>query len=172
MLATGVDPHTPDFHGKRIWKLATLPKIQIFLWWKCLHHSLPVKSVLARRGIEGLGGYEFCSKDDEDILHALRDCPTAQDFWNAALCPTPLLQSFSADLETWIRVNANCTTHRQKQKTTPRAYFSCLVFGTSGSIVIVKLLSTWQPIQAFSCGLRIKPGNLFIVWLIQRKIGP
>lgn len=125
MLAIGEDTHTPDFHGKWIWKLATLPKIQIFLW-KCLHHSLPVKSVLTYRGIEGLGGCEFYSKEDENSLHALRDCPTAQEFWTVAKCPPSQLQSFSVDLETWIRDNAICST---QAKTKDYPWSSFFLFG-------------------------------------------
>lgn len=170
MLATGVDPHTPDFHEKWIWKLATLPKIQIFLW-KCLHHSLSVKSVLAHRGIERLGGCDFCSEGHEGILQALRDCPTAQDFWNSTLCPTPLLQSFSVDLETWFHDNANCTT-QAATKDYPWGLFFLFGIWNIWLQRNHKLLSTWQPTQAFSYKLRIQPRSLFTVWLIQRKIGP
>ena len=46
LLAVDENLEAPDFHGKRIWKLQTLPKIQFFLW-KCLHPSLLVKSILA-----------------------------------------------------------------------------------------------------------------------------
>lgn len=48
LLAVDENLEAPDFHGKRIWKLQTLPKIQFFLW-KCLHPSLLVKSILAQR---------------------------------------------------------------------------------------------------------------------------
>jgi len=70
---------TLHFKGKWIWKLITLPKIQMFLW-KCLHQSLPVKSVLSDRGINGLGGYDSCPDDRESTLHVLRECPIAQSF--------------------------------------------------------------------------------------------
>ena len=43
------DP-APTFHGAWIWKLDALPKIANFLWL-CIHKSVPVKDVLASRGI-------------------------------------------------------------------------------------------------------------------------
>ncbi|KAK7830125.1 putative ribonuclease h protein [Quercus suber] len=43
------EPAIP-FHGQWIWKLDTLPRITCFLWL-CLHGSVPVKEVLAERGI-------------------------------------------------------------------------------------------------------------------------
>ena len=39
LLAVGEDLSANDFHGKWVWKIKTLPKIQILLW-KCLHNSL------------------------------------------------------------------------------------------------------------------------------------
>ena len=38
------------FQGQWIWKIDTLPKIINFLWL-CMHNSLPVRAVLARRRI-------------------------------------------------------------------------------------------------------------------------
>ena len=89
LLAIDEDPEAPDFHGKWIWKLKTLPKIQIFLW-KCMHLRLPVKSILALRGIFGLGGYENYSDIEESITHILRDCPIAKKFWGRSSCPSSL----------------------------------------------------------------------------------
>ena len=101
LIAVGEDFLEPDFNGKWLWKLKTLPKIQIFLW-KCLHHSLPVKSILAQRGIEGLGGCAFCPATKETTIHILRDCPIAKRFWRKSECPLPLEPSFSEYLDTWL----------------------------------------------------------------------
>nr|POE69125.1 putative ribonuclease h protein [Quercus suber] len=92
-----------------IWKLKTLPKIQIFLW-KCLHLSLLVKSILALRGISSLGGCENCFDNEESITHVLRDCPIAKYLWGGSSCPSSLKQSFSGDLVTWIQTNARSST--------------------------------------------------------------
>ena len=86
LLAINENLETPDFHGKWISKLQTLPKIKMFLW-KCLHSSLPVRAVLTHRGISGLGGCDSCIEGEESIIHVLRDCPTAKKFWEEAFCP-------------------------------------------------------------------------------------
>lgn len=97
LLAVG-EKGTPDFEGKWIWKLKTLPKIQVLLW-KCLHQSLPVKSVLSDRGIDGLGGCDSCLEVRESILHVLKECPIAQRFWSLAGCPLELRHSFPLELD-------------------------------------------------------------------------
>ena len=40
------------------------------------------------------------------FLHVLRDCPTAKNFWEHSYCPDSLKQSFTDDLESWIKKNA------------------------------------------------------------------
>ena len=93
LLAIGEDLSATDFLGKWVWKVKTLPKIQVFLW-KCLHNSLPVKSILIHRGIKGLGGCAFCLDNEESILHVLRERPVAQEFWHLARCPPQVQSSF------------------------------------------------------------------------------
>nr|POE61120.1 putative ribonuclease h protein [Quercus suber] len=105
LLAIDDNLETSDFHGKWIWKLQSLPKIKIFLW-KCLHMSLPVKAILAYRGFGDLGGCDSCTELDESIIHVLRECPIAKNFWVQSSCPISLKQSFSDDLVTWIKKNA------------------------------------------------------------------
>ena len=39
-----------SFSSSCIWKLSSLPRIQIFIW-KCMHQSIGVKECLANRGI-------------------------------------------------------------------------------------------------------------------------
>ena len=53
LLAIDDDPNETDFHGKWIWKLNVMPKIQVFLW-KCVLESIPVKDVLSHTGLEWL----------------------------------------------------------------------------------------------------------------------
>ncbi|KAL0011948.1 hypothetical protein SO802_007056 [Lithocarpus litseifolius] len=108
LLAVG-DEGSPEFKGKWIWKLKTLPKIQMFLW-KCLHQSLSVKSVLSDRGIFELGGCDSCSEDRGSILHVLRECPIAQNFWSLAGCPPELRAFFSLELDRWLHLNAKSSS--------------------------------------------------------------
>lgn len=71
-----------------------------------MHLSLLVKSILAHRGIAGLGGYDSCCDPEESIVHVLRDCPIAKAFWEGSACLVNLRQSLSEDLESWIKKNA------------------------------------------------------------------
>ena len=62
-----------SFPGSWIWKLQTLPRIQMFIW-KCMHNSIRVKNCLANRGIPTYASYLLCHDQVESISHALRDC--------------------------------------------------------------------------------------------------
>ncbi|KAL0000646.1 hypothetical protein SO802_014427 [Lithocarpus litseifolius] len=104
-LAIDENLEVPNFSGKWLWTLKTLPKIKVFLW-KCLHLSLPVKAVLAHRGIDGLGGCDSCTGAEESIIHVLRDCSTAKSFWECSSYPDSFKLSFSDDLEPWIKKNS------------------------------------------------------------------
>ena len=59
-----------SFQGQWIWKIDTLPKIINFLWL-CMHNSLPVRDVLARRGIIQDGICPLCNNSQETIRHLL-----------------------------------------------------------------------------------------------------
>lgn len=59
-----------SFPSSWIWKLQTLPKIQMFLW-KCMHNSIGVKNSLASRGIPTDILYPICHDQTESISHAL-----------------------------------------------------------------------------------------------------
>ena len=69
-----------NFSGHWIWKLVTVPKIQIFVW-KCYLHSLLVKDMLMSRGISEDCICEICGRESETTIHVLRDCSFAKDFW-------------------------------------------------------------------------------------------
>lgn len=60
------------FGGTWIWKVDTLPKIQMFIW-KCFLNSIPVKDVLPRTGIELDASCVCCGEGPETIAHVLRD---------------------------------------------------------------------------------------------------
>ena len=62
-----------SFAGSWIWKLQTLPRIQMFIW-RCPHNSVAVKEVIANRGILLDTSCPMCHSDSESLTHALRDC--------------------------------------------------------------------------------------------------
>ena len=65
-------------NGQWIWKLDIFPRIMNFIWL-CLHGSIPVKEVLADRGINCVRLCPICREQDESILHLLHDCVYAHD---------------------------------------------------------------------------------------------
>jgi len=62
-----------DWDHKWIWKINTMPKIQIFLW-QLFHEALPVTSTLLRRGLNLNPTCSLCREDIEIIDHLFKDC--------------------------------------------------------------------------------------------------
>ena len=75
-VAMGVDTISL-FTARWLWKAPTLPRIKTFIW-QCAHNSIGVKECLARRSVMEDVVCPICRREDESILHALRDCPWAQ----------------------------------------------------------------------------------------------
>lgn len=59
------------FGGTWIWKVDTLPKIQMFIW-KCFLNSILVKDELPRRGIELDASCVCCGEGPETIARVER----------------------------------------------------------------------------------------------------
>ena len=93
-----------QFSGQWVWKLAMLPKIIYFIWL-CLHGSIPIREVLAGRGINCVKLCPICKEQDESILHLLRDCVYARDLWRKLEVPPTLVSSFTEGFETWLKTN-------------------------------------------------------------------
>ena len=74
--------------------------------WLCLHTSVPVKSVLAARGINCDGKCPVCKRHDETIAHLLRDCELACKYWSCVEVPPALVHIFSGSLEEWLQSNS------------------------------------------------------------------
>ena len=128
MLALGLSPNDPKFEGNWVWKLKTLPKIQLFVW-KYLLQSIPTKSILAQRGFNGDTSCDWCHEDQETIAHVLRDCPIASSFWAEADCPSHLRYSFDLDTTEWLKLNA---------------YSSALLVGKDQQWAIYFLFGIWN----------------------------
>ena len=69
-LANQLDSAKNPFTEQWIWKLDMLPQIRSFLWLY-VHGSIPVKSVLAARGIDCDKVYPMCKQHEETIVHLL-----------------------------------------------------------------------------------------------------
>ena len=51
----------------------------------------------------------LCNVDVESIIHSLRDCRHALDFWNSFALPIQSNLFYSANLLVWLQIN--CTSH-------------------------------------------------------------
>jgi len=98
-----------QFHGKWVWTINTLPRIQAFLW-KCCHDSIGVKDCLVARGMDIDLVCPLCHNDVETISHVLRDCPISMQTWNEIGVPYCTNTFFSQSLHTWLA--ENCTVER------------------------------------------------------------
>jgi len=95
-----------SFPGYWIWKLQTLPRIQIFIW-RCMHNSIGVRECLAKRGILLDTSCPLCFEQLESISHALRDCRLVKPIWyqlGAHICNANF---FSQDIQSWLSSNAS-----------------------------------------------------------------
>ena len=106
-----IDPSkTETFAGKWIWKLNTLPRIQMFVW-KCMHGSIGVKECLLGRGINQDPTCLLCHLEAESISHALRDCICIKPIWaqlrRQALTPF----FFSQSTREWLLSNCHDKTN-------------------------------------------------------------
>ena len=102
------DNNSGMFEGEWIWKVATIPKIQYFLW-KCLHQNIPVHEVLSTRGMDVPQTCPICNEGPETILHCLRNYREAQALWKAF---PPLLAKnlfFGTNLVNWLKLNCQST---------------------------------------------------------------
>ena len=60
----------------------------------CMHNSLPIRAVLAMRGIIRDSSCPLCNNSQETIRHLLIECVVAKDFWHQLMVPPDLVSSF------------------------------------------------------------------------------
>ena len=91
--------------GTWIWKLCTLPKIQMFMW-KCLHQAIGVKDSLIARGMQLDGSCPMCHAANESIIHSLRDCNVVKPTWHQLGIHSNNSTFFSQEIKEWLTTNA------------------------------------------------------------------
>ena len=99
----------PSAQGAWVWKIPVFPKVKYFLW-QCCHFSILVCALLAERGMDISPICPMCNFANETIIHALRDCPKAQDFWNSFSPPMQSSLFYGNQLTDWLRLN--CKTSK------------------------------------------------------------
>ena len=70
-----------------------------------MHGSIPVKEVLAGRGINCDALCPICREHNESILHLLRDCVFARNLWHKLEVPPTHVLSFADGLKAWLKAN-------------------------------------------------------------------
>ena len=105
-LANWVDNNTTghEFKGEWVLKVSSPSKIKCFLWQWC-HQSIPVRAVLAKRGMDIPFLCPICNNAPETILHALRYCPKEQLFWNSPSPPFQRNLFYGVHLVDWLKLN-------------------------------------------------------------------
>ncbi|KAE8777102.1 alanyl-trna synthetase [Hordeum vulgare] len=86
---------------KAIQKLNVIPKVRVF-WWRVLRGILPVEITLKHCHIAVSERCRICSNMDEDLKHALIQCPHALGFWEEA-CVWFGLRLSSLHPSSWAR---------------------------------------------------------------------
>ena len=71
-----------------VWKTATSPKIQIFMW-KTLCNAIPAGDLIIKRGIKMDHVCQTCGHQGESVNHIIFTCPIARLVWALANIPTP-----------------------------------------------------------------------------------
>ena len=82
----------------------TLARITNFLWL-CLHGSIPVKEVLAVKGINYDKVCPLCRDQEESIVHLLHECIFARDLWRKLEVPPSHVNSFTNSFEVCLKNN-------------------------------------------------------------------
>ena len=122
-LACNDTPNLAFFGGNWIWRIDTLPKIQMFIW-KCFYNSIPVKEVLNKRGIDLDTKCGCCGDGLETILHVLRVCKYARKLREEVGVANYTPNFFNLDLCGWLRVNSNCDRSWGTEKLPWKVLFS------------------------------------------------
>ena len=97
---------TNSFSGSWIWKLQTLPRIQMFIW-RCMQNSIGVKEFLAKKGISLDISCPLCLEQPESISHAFRDYRLVKPMWQQLGSHNFNANFFSLDFNLWLTSNAS-----------------------------------------------------------------
>lgn len=156
------DNNPQIFMGNWVWKVDIWPKISSFLWL-CHHNSVPVRQVVAARGINCDTTCPLCNNQEETILHLSRDCPFAVSFWQAIKTPLSLLNLCHLNLAEWLkRISLTATSWWLMVCRGAHNFF--LPFGAFGNTGTGWFLKTPRWISASTNHVFSNPWSITSVW--------
>jgi hypothetical protein len=99
-----------DRHWFWIWKLKIPEKVQLMIW-QIWHDCLPTNSLHFKQHLTSSSTCYCCNKEEEDILHCLRDCVHVKNVWET-LSFVYLGDFWSAEVKVWCQnfILSNATT--------------------------------------------------------------
>ncbi|XP_018453887.1 uncharacterized protein LOC108825041 [Raphanus sativus] len=101
---------------RKIWKVATTPKIRNFLW-RAASGALAVAERLNTRGLNVDVRCKLCKLAPESIEHVLFQCAMAQEIWSLADVTIPKPQRVAIPWILWtIWKNRNCLIYADTQE--------------------------------------------------------
>ncbi|XVF78426.1 hypothetical protein PTKIN_Ptkin14bG0131700 [Pterospermum kingtungense] len=97
------DENTASHKGpwKTLWKTHLPPKVKMFGWRIC-NEILPVNKNLQRRKIVEDPLCGRCKMEEETVIHAIRDCPIAQEAWSLFSGSDQWLKTQENEVTKWL----------------------------------------------------------------------
>jgi ribonuclease HI len=99
----GVRKEEADPNWSRIWKLSVPERVKTFMWL-VLHNRILTNELKARMGL-GHSMCTHCVNIEETVIHVLRDCAIAMEFWNNAIPVTNRGSFYMREAHQWIEGN-------------------------------------------------------------------
>ncbi|KAL4353155.1 hypothetical protein GQ457_06G030220 [Hibiscus cannabinus] len=98
------DLAAPDPIWKRIWGLQIPQRVRCFLWL-ARRQKLLTNLERYKRTLTDDPRCPICHRDEESILHTLRDCSFFRQIWKNVVPQSLLSSFFSASVKDWLRQN-------------------------------------------------------------------
>ncbi|KAA3453419.1 reverse transcriptase [Gossypium australe] len=116
-----------DDNWNIIWKYQGPQRVRIFLWLVASQRVL-TNSERFRRGFGQSSACSRCGHNLEDIMHALRDCPTAKKAWMLVVPLEKQSRFFSDSMQNWLSFNLSCHIKLQDKGITWSCLFGILAW--------------------------------------------
>ncbi|KAA3478810.1 Beta-glucosidase 46 [Gossypium australe] len=112
---------------KHIWRYQGPQRVRFFLWLAS-KQKLLTNTERMRRGIGQSNACALCGHEFEDMIHVLRDCPTAKDVWMHVI-PNKLMHRFFSDsFQNWFSTNLSCHEKLQDSGVTWSSLFGLITW--------------------------------------------